>query len=173
MQSDCDQFFPDEGLPALAIFTFHYRSEAWLRSKGYIKVDQKQRRSHKAKPDHKEKETYLIDGSDNILNSTLSEVLGDPEKLEIRVNFGPVNRRRVPVFIYDIHGTLIKKMALNIDRNDDVSKLYLSFQRILRFIQHDYVQQSNQQIEAVTDDGTHHRDLTNLDFDAVKGFYII
>jgi hypothetical protein len=171
MQSDRDQdsdFFPDEGLPALAIFTFHYRSESWLRAQGYIKEDMKQKRYHKAKVNHSD----LIDDSKNLPLLILDGVLGGSEKLEISDVLGPVTRRRVPVFIYDIHGTLFKKMALNIDKKADISILYGSFQRILHFLQNDYLQSSNQQIEAVTADGTHHQDLNNLDFDAIKGFYV-
>lgn len=176
MKSDNDHdsdFFPDEGLPALAIFTFYYRNEGWLRSKGYLKEDLKLKRAGKTIHENLVKESQIIENIVDVPNSATFDVLGDSEKLEIRDNLGPMNRKRVPVLVYDNQGTLFRKMELNLDKNTDISVLYRSFQRSLKYLEQDYLQPSNQQIEAITHDGVRLQDLTNLDFDAVKGFYII
>lgn len=140
-----------------------------FRSQGYLKEDLTPKRPRKLKQDNKVKEILNVDR--NFQGKI--KIMNDPETLEIRDVITPGNRRRVPVFVYDIHGTLFKKMEINMDKSTDISILYRSFERILKFLDHDYLQSANQQIEAITHEGIHLQDLNNLDFDAVKRFNII
>ena len=160
-------FFPDEGLPALAIFTFHYRDTSWMRSEGLLKEDLKQKRSFKTMENNKSPQIYRKDFDQEFQSTDTLVTFKSAE------NLGPVNRRRVPVLVYDTQGVLLRKLAINFDKNADISIVHRSFQIITRFLENQCRWKDNPQIEAINHDGLNIQCLKTLEFDTIKEFRII
>ena len=86
---------------------------------------------------------------------------------------GPLNRRRVPVYIHDIEGLLQTKMTLNIDKNSELFILSQSIEQILKHLEQKYQRLTSSTVEAITKEGIRSSDFHSLDIDSIEVFHVI